>query len=91
MLVLDERHEVHVLLATDYADALAGVTVGVRMFQDLEQVAALDVEDDVSSLSATSPFDSLRSLRASRRQLNIRHVSDLGASRGRRPSRAAWR
>jgi len=26
---------------------LAGVAIGVRMFQDLEQVAALDVENDV--------------------------------------------
>jgi hypothetical protein len=47
VLVLDERHQVHVTLATDYEDTLAGVTVGVRTFQDVEQVAALDVEDDV--------------------------------------------
>ena len=47
VLVFDERHEVHVLLATDHEDALAGVTVGVRMFQDVEQAAALDVEGDV--------------------------------------------
>ena len=43
MFVLDERHEVDVLLATDDEDALASVTVGVRMFQDVEHVAALDV------------------------------------------------
>ena len=36
MLVLDERHQVHVVLAPDDEDALAGV-----------KVAALDVEDDV--------------------------------------------
>ena len=47
MLVLDERHQVHVLLALDDEDALAGVPVGVRVFQDVEQVAALNVEDDV--------------------------------------------
>ena len=47
MLVLDERHQVHVVLAPDDEDALAGVTVGVRVFQDVEQVATLDVEDDV--------------------------------------------
>ena len=37
----------HVLLAPDDEDALAGVTVGVRMFQDVEHIATLDVEDDV--------------------------------------------
>ena len=46
MLILDERHEVNVLFAPDYEDALAGVTAGVRMFQDVKQVT-LDVEDDV--------------------------------------------
>ena len=30
MLVLDERYEVHVLLAPDDEDALAGVAVGIR-------------------------------------------------------------
>ena len=47
MLVLDERHQVHVVLALDDEDALAGVPVGVRVFQDVEQVATLDMEDDV--------------------------------------------
>jgi hypothetical protein len=47
VLVLDERHQVHVILALDDEDALASVPVGVRMFQDVEQVATLDVEDDV--------------------------------------------
>ena len=47
MLVLDERHQVHVVLALDDEDALAGVTIGVRVLQDVEQVAALDVKDDV--------------------------------------------
>ena len=47
MLVFDERHEVHVVLALDDEDALPGVAIGVRMFQDVEQVATLDVEDDL--------------------------------------------
>jgi hypothetical protein len=47
VLVLHERHQVHVVLAPDDEDALAGVTVRVRMLQDVEQIAALDVEDNV--------------------------------------------
>jgi hypothetical protein len=47
VLVLDERHQVHVVLALDDEDALAGVAVGARVFQDIEQVATLDVKDDV--------------------------------------------
>ena len=47
MLVFDERHQVHVVLAPDDEDALAGVTAGVRVFQNVEQITALDVEDDV--------------------------------------------
>ena len=47
MLVLHERHQVHVVLVPDNEDALASVTVGVRLFQDVEQIATLDVEDDV--------------------------------------------
>jgi hypothetical protein len=47
VLVFDERHEVHIVLAPDDEDALAGVTVRVRMLKDVEQFAALDVEDDV--------------------------------------------
>src|SRR5258708_35739145 len=42
VLVLDERHQVHVVLALDDEDALAGVPVGVRAFQDVEQVATLN-------------------------------------------------
>ena len=45
MLVLDERHQVHVVLASDDEDPLAGVS-RVRVLQDVEQVATLDVEDD---------------------------------------------
>ena len=33
-------------LAPDDEDALAAVTLGVRVLQDIEQVASLDVEDD---------------------------------------------
>ena len=49
MLVFDERNEVHVVLAADDEDALPGVTVGVRMFQNVDQIATLDVEDDASN------------------------------------------
>ena len=49
MLILDERHQVHVVLAPDDEDALAGVTLGVRVLQDVEQVASLDVEDESSN------------------------------------------
>jgi hypothetical protein len=47
LVILDERHEVHVVLASDNGDALAGVAVGVRVFQDVQQVATLDMEHDV--------------------------------------------
>ena len=40
MLVLHERHHVHVALAPDDENALAVVTVGVRVLQDVEQIAA---------------------------------------------------
>lgn len=46
MLVLDERHQVHVLVALDDEDALTGVPLGVRVLQDIEQLASLDVKDD---------------------------------------------
>ena len=66
MLVFDERHQVDVLLALDDEDALAGVPVGVRVFQDVEQVAALNVKDDVlelleaSVLQASAPISKRR-------------------------------
>lgn len=47
MLVLDKRHEEPVVVALNHEDALTAVTVWVRVLQDVEQVAALDVEDDV--------------------------------------------
>jgi hypothetical protein len=55
VLVLDERHQIHVVLALDDEDALAGVPVGIRVFQDVEQVATLNVEDDV-----LEPDDAIR-------------------------------
>ena len=47
MLVLNERHQVQVVLALDDEDALAGVTLGVRVLQDVEQVVTVDVKNDV--------------------------------------------
>ena len=46
MLILDERHQIHVVRSSDDENALAAVTLGVRVLQDIEQVASLDVEDD---------------------------------------------
>ena len=63
VLVLDERHQVHIVLPPDDEDTLASVTAGVRMFENVEQVAPLDVEDDV-----LEPDAALRpSFRSSRR------------------------
>jgi AraC-like DNA-binding protein len=42
-----ERHQVHVGLAPNYEDALTDVAVGVRVLQDVEQIATFDVEDDL--------------------------------------------
>jgi len=50
VLVLDERYQVHEVLALDNEGPLAGVPVGVRLLQDVEQVAALNVKDDVLDL-----------------------------------------
>jgi hypothetical protein len=55
VLVLNERHQVHVVRALDDEDGLAGVPVGVRVFQDVEQVATFDVEDDVLEPEPPSP------------------------------------
>jgi hypothetical protein len=52
LVVLDERHEVHELIATHHEDALAGVALGVRVFQDVEQVTAFDVEHDILEADA---------------------------------------
>ena len=47
MIVFHERHQIHVVLSSDDENALAAVTLGVRMLQDIEQAAAFDVEDDL--------------------------------------------
>jgi hypothetical protein len=47
VLVLNERHQVDVVLAPDDENALASVAIGIRMLKNVEQVATLDVEDDV--------------------------------------------
>ena len=47
MLVFYERHQVYVGLASDDENALAGVTPGIRVLQDVEQVSTFDVENDV--------------------------------------------
>ncbi len=44
MPVLDERHQVDVILASNDEDPLAAVTLGIRLLQDVERVAALNVE-----------------------------------------------
>ena len=49
LLVLHERHQEHVVFAPDDEDALASVTAGVRVFQDVEQIAALDTARFASS------------------------------------------
>jgi hypothetical protein len=43
VLILDERHQVHVVVASDDEDALAGVPVRIRVLQDVKQIAALDI------------------------------------------------
>jgi hypothetical protein len=52
VLVLDERHQGQVVLALDDEDVLAGVAV--RVLQDVDQVAASDVEGDVLESDAWS-------------------------------------
>ena len=47
MLILDERHEMHVVLTSDDENALAAVTLGARVLQDVEQVASLDVSPPI--------------------------------------------
>src|SRR5436309_15872982 len=47
VLILDERHQIHVVLSSDDEDALARVTLSVRVLENVEQVATLNVEDDV--------------------------------------------
>src|SRR5215510_3309964 len=47
VLVLDERHQVHIVLALNDENALACVTLRIRVLQNVEQVPTFDVEDDV--------------------------------------------
>src|SRR5262249_6476166 len=63
VLILDERHQVHIVLSSDDEDALAGVPLGVRVLQDVEQVPTLDVKDDVLEPDAAVRLE-LRVLRA---------------------------
>jgi hypothetical protein len=72
VLVLDERHEVHIVLALDDEDALAGVAVGVRVLEDVEQVAALDVDELLEPDAALLP--ELRVLRHPRRSTSLAGV-----------------
>ena len=69
MLVLHERHQVHVVVASDDEDALAAVTLGVRVLQDIEQIASLDVEDDL--------FEPDAALRPELRVLRVVPVEEL--------------
>lgn len=71
MLVLDERHAVHAVLAPDDEGALAGVTVGIRVFQDFEQVATY--------AKATFRKDRRLSIRF---EQGLRSDSEAGARRG---------
>ena len=49
-------------------DALADVMVGVRMFQNVEQIAALDMEDDILE-PETALLPELRVLRVVPREV----------------------
>ena len=64
MLVLDKRHRVHVGGPLNDEDASARVTIEVRVLQDVEQVAALDVEVDALAPDAAL-FLSFRVFRVS--------------------------
>jgi hypothetical protein len=47
VLIFDERNQIDVVLASDHEDALATITLAVRVLQDIQQSASLDVEDDI--------------------------------------------
>ena len=53
VLVLHEGHQVHIFLALDDENALASITVGVRIFQNVEEFATLDMKGDVLGPDAT--------------------------------------
>jgi len=46
VLVFGERHQADVVLALDHENALASITVGVRVLKDVEEVPTFDVKDD---------------------------------------------
>ena len=46
-------NQIHVVVALDNEDALAGVPVGVRVFEYVEHVTALDIKHDVLEPDAT--------------------------------------
>ena len=64
--------QIHVVVASDDEDALAAVTLGVRVPQDIEQVASLDVEDDFFE-----PDAALRPYANDGSQLQARECGDL--------------
>jgi len=74
VLILDERHQIHVVRSSDDENALAAVTLGVRVLQDIEQVASLDVEDDFFEPDAALRPE-LRVLRVVPVELLHRHSS----------------
>jgi hypothetical protein len=75
-LVFDERHEVYVVVPLDDEDALAPVTLWVRVLQDFEQVAALDVENDVLEPDAAIRLE----LRAFFASSQAKYCTDISGS-----------
>jgi len=55
----------------DDEDPLAGVAVGVRVLQDVEQIATLDMEDDVLEPDATLVPEPRVSSRRPRRSTSL--------------------
>ena len=53
LLIFDERHQIRVVLTPDDEDALAAVTLGVRVLQDIEQVATLKLSHCRSALTSS--------------------------------------
>ena len=72
MLVLDERDQVQVVLTLDDEDPLAGVTFGVRVLQDVEQVTTLDMESRLAAARAHSRWSARARHRRRRRAAQVR-------------------
>jgi hypothetical protein len=70
VLVLHERHQEHVVVTLDDEDSLVGVPIGALVFQDVEQAAALDVEDDVLESDGAIRLE-LRVLRVAKRSTSL--------------------